>query len=210
MADDEAKSDWFSDARAALEGPLLWLGVGVGAASGITAVARLLHVGLTGVFLDFVHFYRGLMSPLYAVANWPQWPFHVPEVAVDLFAMYAILVGMGYRYRITNFRNARRLAKWDFLSEELPLGFKLRLLGKCLLLVPFLFLQPLRNFRAYLAVRSMKEVGVEDSTEETVRAVEMVRAMGLSDLAGSISFIALPVAIIIFFLLNAYAPTLPL
>lgn len=193
--------------RRAINGPLLWLGLFVGAVSGVSAIARLFHVGLFGVFHDFVQFYRALLRPIYDLVNWPPWPFNVPELAVDLFAVYVVLVG-------TALRSRRPLVAWTapggrpilFVAKGVVRTTQLWEILRCLLLIPILLLAPLRDYlfdeetsriRKTLKRRRSLKPSFEDHWEMSI-----INSLRINIVA----FLAVPAAILVFFMLNAYAP----
>ena len=207
MNKDTKKFDrLFSDARAALGGPLSWLGVAVAAASGVSAITRLFHVGLFGVFHDFVLFYRGLLSPFYELANWPGWPFDVPELAVDLFAVYVVLLGMSVRAEL-----GPKIINFEVLNPDIPgkhgIIFnefgenswreRAKIVLSSLALLPVLKLEPIV---AWVAKPPEEAEVFGDDPKGTLQLVRDIRRQDM------MRFVALPVAIIIFFALSAYVP----
>jgi len=199
VSEKREQTGWLSDLWGAANGPLLLLGAFVGAASGISAFARLFHVGLVGTFHDLVRFYRGLLRPIYEFVNLPQWPLDVPELAVDLFAVYAVLVGMALRATLLSryregMRDAQRLRAGRSPSRRWP-G---QIVIACLFLFPIIFATPVRDVLFGRGeIRRTFRVELDADFHDRIYA-QMVRAF--------LAFISVPVAIIIFFVLNAYAP----
>lgn len=82
---------------------LSWLGVLVGIFSGISALVRILNIGISGFLADLLVAYRALMTPIYDLFEifWPS----VPQLAVDTMSLYLVLLGMSLRAAVFPLRN---------------------------------------------------------------------------------------------------------
>lgn len=82
---------------------LSWLGVLVGIFSGVSALVRILNIGISGFLADLFFAYRALMTPIYDLFEFflPS----VPQLAVDTMSLYLVLLGMSLRAAVLPLRN---------------------------------------------------------------------------------------------------------
>lgn len=82
---------------------LSWLGVLVGIFSGVSALVRILNIGISGFLADLLVAYRTLMTPIYDLFEFflPS----VPQLAVDTMSLYLVLLGMSLRAAVFPLRN---------------------------------------------------------------------------------------------------------
>jgi len=63
--------------------------------SAASAIQRLYDVGLNGVYLDFIDFYRDLLWPVYRLIE--RLPFPVPSAVGDVSILYLAVFSVNYR-----------------------------------------------------------------------------------------------------------------
>jgi hypothetical protein len=189
-----------------------WLGVAAGVMSVISVLVRGLDIGLQPVLTDFVGFYRELIRPLYELIQRIPLPFTVSQEAVEWGALYVALFGLSARAEFSPVRNDlwshRALPPFGFLYLRQPnWPARWKQVVKCAFLIPFFFMQPLLDlvpFRKRLKYLQTGDAFVysEDGTKnETADHSKKWSA----NMAQSIfMFVTFPVAVVLFFVINAY------
>ena len=211
-------TDGRMEAGASLQRPLGfwlgWLGAASGALSAISAIERFAHVGLAGLSRDVVDFYRAALRPVHELVEALRLPFRVTPLAVDFAALYVVLLLMSWRASFMPFLATvseynRRL---DLLGPDDPRP-DLRSpwfqapgrIAAWLLLWPVISLQPLRRYVMFRAEYRLHGGGVKGASDPVTTALAY-RKWGM-DLYrnASLQMFALPVAVLVFFVLNAFA-----
>lgn len=187
----------------------------------VSLIVRGFDIGLKPLLADFVQFYRELLQPVYELLRRIPLPFEITPSMVDLCAAYLALLGLSVR---AEFSPAREHNLKIFVPR--PLGFlysnewepqKWKQVLKSIALVPVLFLQPFVDLIPYLAhaneIRSLSlenytglEPDLADQLRDRDRKAYIERQKGWTpDVVQNICmFIAFPIAIILFFVLNEY------
>lgn len=192
-----------------------WLGVVVGAMSAISAVTRLMSAGLAGIFADMVAFYRGLVDPIAELVNLLPLPFHIPPVATELALLYLVLLAMSWRASIAPFFIAVR--QYNHQAQELDPAERARLrrtvfyrlpwrILSWLLLWPVISLQPLRRYAEFAWEYRLHASMPRKPGDDPVSTGIAYRKWGRDFYRNvTVQLFALPLAVILFFLANAYA-----
>jgi hypothetical protein len=192
-----------------------WFGALVGAMSTISALARLLKTGLSGIFADMVAYYHRLLTPVHRLIEMAHLPFPVPPVAVDLGALYIVLLAMSWRASFMTFlasvREYNRQAGapdagapvYGRRTAYFRLPFRV---ASWLLLWPIVSLQPLRMYQMFAWEYRMHAHLPRKSDDDPISTALAFRKWGM-DLYrnATLQLFALPVAVIIFFAANAYS-----
>lgn len=184
------------DFRRGLGDWLGWFGVAVGTMSVVSAFGRIFEVGFRSVFAELVGFYRDLLSPIHKLVNLPDWPFEVPPIAIELFALYVVLFGMAHCYnspeRVTEFTPSPPRV---YIRRR---KYSLRRFVDELLLLVIIKGYPVSNLYRGLRMRKVQRTEPHWEIEDALNK-RIYISLGLQ-------FLAVPVAAITFFALNEYAP----
>lgn len=182
--------------------------------STISAIVRILDVGLISVLQEFVNFYRNLLSPFHELLNGLPLQFSFSLLAIDLVALYLVLLMLSYRTQrgITRIVSVDYL--WDFLDlfsflkkpvRILPLSIRrwmniVLAVSYITILCPVWRLSPLHWIKACDdADNGNIELGGRAGEYDTYK----VQFVGIV-----YQMIALPTIVLLFFVLNAYGPKL--
>ncbi|WP_405239276.1 hypothetical protein [Lentisalinibacter orientalis] len=182
-----------------------WLGAFAGGMSAISAVVRLIDVGLKPILQDLVGFYRGLIQPLVDLVHLAL-PWEIPLLAIDLAIVYSVLLGISVR----TYYDSRRQC-WKFSSHPTDhIRYFLTDLADIISLRPAWTLKPVRNWYSYRN-RARKRPRVANPEDEDAQALaEFLFYIDQDIVAASdyrqqlIQFLIVPGALIVFFVLNAY------
>lgn len=182
-----------------------WLGAFAGGMSAISAVVRLIDVGLKPILQDFVGFYRGLIQPLVELIQLAL-PWEISLLAVDLAIVYSVFLGISVR----TYYDSRRQC-WKFSSHPTDhIRYFLTDLADIISLRPAWTLKPVRNWYSYRN-RGGAEPRVANPDDEEAKALaEFLWYMDQDIVAASdyrqqlVQFLIVPGSLIVFFVLNAY------
>lgn len=104
--------DGEEDLRAAFSGRigawLAWLGVVAGVMAAISALVRVLEVGLMPILQDFLEFYRKLFGPIYQLVEKIPLPFTVTPTQFDVVILYIVCLSLSYRAEMSAYTRNRR------------------------------------------------------------------------------------------------------
>lgn len=207
------------DAPAGLSQPigawLGWLGVSAGSMSAVSAITRAMETGVAGVFADLLAYYQSLLAPIHRLIELAPLPFRVPPVAVDLGALYIVLLAMAWRASFAPFLAAMREynRRAGTMSPEPttapPRNPYYRLPARVifwLLLWPILSLQPVRMWRTFDWEYRLHRQGRDPAPGDPISTALAYRKWG-RDLYwnASMQLVALPIAVALFFAANAYS-----
>ncbi|MGQ0532800.1 MAG: hypothetical protein ACT4OF_08955 [Caulobacteraceae bacterium] len=171
-----------------------WLGlfgVAFGAISAASAIVRVFSVGLTAMLAELISFYRRALTPLYELVNLPPWPFQIPKLAVDLFALYIVLFAMSWRSHESN----RKVKNEVSSSEGDVTNFSLRSIAHFIFLVPVFTATPVRRYVSFYFGQRRSRLGQFEFWQRYYRLVRY----------DAIAYVALPLGVVVFFLTNAFA-----
>jgi hypothetical protein len=211
--------------RSALGVWLGWLGVFAGVMSVISLVVRHLNIGLRPILIDFVTFYRELLKPIHELLQTIPLPFVIPAPAVEWGAGYLALFGLSLR---AEFAPSRLGMQTKFAPPLLRFLYPAHVrtvpilqVFKCLLLMPVLFLQPIVDIVPHLRSRAIDSTTNYNSSidseplspgEEvlTRHKVQILNRDADEYWSGQVvqticMFVAFPLAIVLFFILNKYS-----
>lgn len=201
----------------------LWIGW-LGTFAGIMALISLLvsgfQVGLRPILAEFLCFYRGLLRPIREALQSIFSPLIVPPEAIELATLYIVLLGLSVRAEFTPLRaslqkkDAPRVFRFLYRTVKYPVVTVRRIL-KCLFLVPAVFFQPIVD-AITSARRTKRDAAINAETLPAVTQgglpVEVVQAFlraGVeiqerNNATNLAMFVAFPVAVFLFFVLNQY------